>query len=185
MALSLAAPGELVRVAAGTYAEIFHLNETVMLVGEDAATTIIEGYGWSPVIDVQTGVQARISGFTIRGGEVTFGGGVFVGWRGHLELEDTVVTMNQADTGGGIYVECEGSAILDHVTIQENTASGRGGGLAACGSTILTDSTVRLNSAPWGGGVAINGATHHRPDDHRRQHRPRISAVEASSTRAG
>jgi hypothetical protein len=158
-ALDLAGPGELVRVAAGTYSETIHVDEPVMLLGDDPATTVIEGHGWAPVIDVQTGAQANVSGFTVRGGQVQFGAGVFVGWRAHAELENLVVTLNQAEImGGGVYVECEGGAVLDRVTITGNTAGERGGGLSACGGTLVTDSTISDNSAPWGGGVAVQGA---------------------------
>lgn len=159
-ALDRAGPGEVVHVAPGTYSERLFITEPVMLVGDDPATTVIQGHGWGPVVEVQTGAQASLSGFTIRGGQVERGAGVFVGWRAHAELENLVVTMNQAAVmGGGVYVECEGGAILDRVAITGNTAGDRGGGLGACGGTLVTDSEISLNSAPWGGGVAIQGAT--------------------------
>jgi hypothetical protein len=157
-ALDIAGPGEVVHVAAGAYSEIVRIDEPVMLVGEDAVTTIIEGHGWDPVVDIFPFAHAVMSGFTVRNGRVQFGAGIYVGWRAHLELEDTIVTMNQAEImGGGVYVECEGGATLDRVTITGNTAAERGGGLATCGGTTVTDSDITLNSAPWGGGVAIQG----------------------------
>jgi Leucine-rich repeat (LRR) protein len=159
-ALDVAGPGEVVHVAAGTYTEIVRIDEPVRLVGEDAGTTIIQGHGWSPVIDIFPFAHASISGFTIRNGQVQFGAGIYVGWRALLELEDAIVTMNQAEImGGGVYVECEGGATLDGVTIAGNSSNERGGGLSACGGTFVNDSFISDNTAPWGGGVAIQGAT--------------------------
>ncbi|MGD8441046.1 MAG: choice-of-anchor Q domain-containing protein, partial [Holophagae bacterium] len=157
-ALAMAGPGEVVHVAPGTYTETLGIDETVMIVGAGPSTTIIEGWGWSPVIDIHPFNQLELSGVTIRNGQVQFGAGVYVGWRGRLELSDAVVTMNSAEImGGGVYVECEGGAVLDRVTITGNTAGERGGGLGACGWTQVVDSTVTQNSAPWGGGAAFVG----------------------------
>jgi hypothetical protein len=157
-ALNMAAPGEVVHLAAGTYTETLPIDEPVMLVGAGAGTTVIEGWGWAPVVDIFPFAQLDLSGVTIRNGQVQFGAGVYVGWRGRLEMRDAVVTMNDAEImGGGIYVECEAGAVLENLVITGNTAGERGGGLAACGWTRLVDSSVSQNSAPWGGGVAING----------------------------
>jgi hypothetical protein len=110
------------------------------------------------VVDVFPFSQLDLSGVTIRNGQVQFGAGVYVGWRGRLEMRDAVVTMNHAQImGGGVHVECEAGAVLERVTITDNMADERGGGLGACGWTHLVDSSVSGNSAPWGGGVAVNG----------------------------
>lgn len=158
-ALDLAGPGEEVRVAAGTYHENIHIDEPVMLVGEDAVTTVLDGHGWSPVLQIHSEQQANVSGLTIQGGQVEAGGGIFVSWRGHLELEDAVVTGNWADNGGGIFVDCEASASLEMVSILENTAGQIGGGIGGCGAIVVSDGAVSLNSAPWGGGIATHGTT--------------------------
>jgi nitrous oxidase accessory protein NosD len=158
MALGRAGPGEVIHIAPGTYTETLGIDKPIMLVGADPATTIIEGWGWAPVIDVFQFSQLDLSEVTIRNGQVQLGAGVYVGWRGRLEMRDAVVTMNNAQImGGGIYVECEAGVVLERVTITGNTAGERGGGIGACGWTRLIDSSVIGNSASWGGGVAING----------------------------
>jgi Leucine-rich repeat (LRR) protein len=159
-ALGLAGPAEMVHVAAGTYAENFFIDEPVMLVGEDPATTVVVGHGGGPVIDINSGVHAAISGLTIRNGESGHGGGVFAAPWARLELEDSVITENwAAEHGGGIFVDCDASAVLDRVSIAENASNQFAGGLGACGSIVLRDSEVSLNSARWGGGIATHGNT--------------------------
>ena len=92
--------------------------------------------------------DVSITGITLRGGMVDFGGGgILFRGAGTLTLVDTVVTGNQASNGGGIYSEYEGSIVLQSSTLSGNTAeSGKGGGIHAVdGDVSLTDSIVSGN----------------------------------------
>jgi parallel beta-helix repeat protein len=66
-AIEAAAPGDTVYVRAGTYFEHVVLDKQIVLQGEDAASTIIDGGGSGPVVHL-TADGLTIQGFTIQHG---------------------------------------------------------------------------------------------------------------------
>jgi hypothetical protein len=158
-AICLAAPGDQVVVAPGTYHEnIYFCGGDVILRSSnprDAATvasTIIDGGGYGPCVWFAGTESERciLSGFTIRNGNAAYGGGVYGSWHSktHATIENNIITGNRADGGGGLY-DCFG-------TIQNNVVSGNsainGGGLDCCFGTIQNN-VVSGNSAVDGGGL--------------------------------
>jgi len=63
-----AAPGDTIIVRKGIYPENVIVNQTVTLVGENSATTIIDGQGIDTVLSLNN-TTISVSGFTIRNGE--------------------------------------------------------------------------------------------------------------------
>jgi hypothetical protein len=117
------------------------------------------------VLTVAAGVTAVVRNLSIKGGQATFGGGIFN--RGTLTLRDSNVTGNNATTqdatglsgGGGIWNNFDGTVALKGCRVTGNTATSRargqsrGGGIDNEGTMTLEDSVVSGNSAAWGGGI--------------------------------
>ena len=92
------------------------------------------------------------------------GGQVYSGNSTELNIRNTLLTGGIARDGGGICVVSQTVAMLENVTIEQNTATvasgGIGGGLyvADNADVILSRSTIRLNTAKWGGGFSVRNA---------------------------
>ena len=182
-AIAVANPGDVIRVAGGTYAGPITVVEELTLIG---------GYvpGFGPIIEPPTfpayyatisggGVPVQITaGFiitpttvTLRGLKVTAGsgGGVRVQGMGIGPLEVTLENMDihhnaNAANGGGVAVTGSQTKLsLLGSTVRNNSATSSGGGVYAGGSAQMElgdDTVVSSNSAPGGsgGGVAVSGA---------------------------
>ncbi len=140
----------------------------VTIVGEGAATTVIDAAGLDRVFHVLGGASLELQGVTIRGGVVTGsndGGGI--NNLGTTTLTDVVVTANtSADDGGGI--NNAGQLTLTRTTVSANVASRTGGGIRNTGLLTIVDSTIggfddgmgtdTRNVAGQSGGGLINTA---------------------------
>lgn len=67
-AINTANPGDIIMVTAGIYDENIVVNKTVSIIGENLATTIIDGGGRGNVIAI-TSPNVVINGFTIQNGK--------------------------------------------------------------------------------------------------------------------
>jgi CSLREA domain-containing protein len=143
--------GTIVDLPAGTY----DLTEGPLpaggsrfLRGAGARTTTITATNRSRVVSVNVG-DISISGVTISDGNVPEGegGGIHVAPGTDLNLFDSSVVGNTAETGGGIY--SAGTTRIERSTIAHNSAEGetpRGGGLAVVADdTDLLDTTISAN----------------------------------------
>jgi CSLREA domain-containing protein len=95
-------------------ASVITIGDTggVIIQGNGAGTTVVDGGGVTQVLSIPGGVPANISGLTVQNG------------------------LNAAD-GGGIWLQ--GSVVLDHVTVRDNVVTGtsnNGGGIYVGGSTV-------------------------------------------------
>ncbi len=119
-----------------------------------------------------TAVTAILSGLTIQGGLSPMGlpsGGIDAGSNTNLEIRDTIVRNNRADTssgsnfgdsdGGGIGTS--GNLLLNNASVINNSAEDFGGGIAMlnAGTLSITNSVISNNtSGNQGGGIwAGNG----------------------------
>ena len=120
--------------------------------------------------DPKTPVCGRheITGTLIEGNKVLndygIGGGIHVGTRSQVNIENSIISKNAAADGGGIVAYTADSVILNHVVITENQANVGAGILTltmnACNTEFkLTNNTeVKNNTATYyGGGVMAWG----------------------------
>jgi hypothetical protein len=134
-AISLAASGDTVTVAAATYTENLTINIIVKVIGSGASTTIIDGGGVRSVVTISnTTAHVTLSSLTIRNGKATSGGGI--NNSGTLTLTNSTVSGNSAP------IPC---IRLFMVCISRGTASG--GGIYNSGALIISDSIISGNHA--------------------------------------
>ncbi len=154
------APGEQIFVAPGIYHESLGIGHPIRIIGDGAATTVIDAGDSSTVIWVGWGQNLRMSALTLRNGTNNLGGGVYVAPFGVFDFTDGVIADSHAiSLGGGLFVDHEGGARLERVAVVNNTAGENGGGVGSAWGThvLIADSTVSGNHAPWGGGLHLSG----------------------------
>jgi len=165
-AISLAASGDFIMVAAATYTENLTIPFSLRVIGADASTTIIDGGGVNTVVTISSsGAQVTLSQVTIRNGNAyAHGGGVLN--EGALMISKSTITGNNAGntsvfgSGGGILNTDTGTLIINNSTISDNTSSAAGGGIASGGPLIIINSSVTGNNTlGYGGGIASGGPT--------------------------
>jgi len=116
-AISLAASGDSIMVAAATYTGNLSIGFSLNIIGSGDATTTIDGGGVHSVVTISSGTaHVTLSRFTIRHGLAVNGAGVDNA--GTLIMNNSVITGNVAQSsttfsrGGGIYnhtLECGNS----------------------------------------------------------------------------
>jgi hypothetical protein len=164
-AIGLAADGDTILVAPGTYVETIDLLGKRLVIESTggAAVTTIDGNGGGSTVSVKTGepVGTAIRGFTITGGTgqdvqhegfftpldlVHGGGGVLVGTAAHpsnVELSNCVITGNSVVPPGPTPAfNCGGGVYLSD------------------GKLVLKDCTLSGNTARSGAALAMLGFTH-------------------------
>lgn len=168
-AIDAAQRGDEVRVAPGTWFEHidFH-GRRIHVVGEAGPqATILDGAGAAgPVVTAASreGSGTSISGFTIRNGRAAAGGGIEVGGRAWLRVENNDIRGNQACKGGGIHVAHAAAEIVGN-RILDNATEGCGGGESGGGvyvwdghHTVIGGNLVARNrAAASGGGLRLRG----------------------------
>ena len=171
-AINIAAPGDTVIVADGTYAPITTANKAITIQSVNgAAVTIIDGGGTARCAtlgvsdywwDWWWGTDTILTGFTLANGWASSGGGAVGGTLNNCTLAGNTadsdgggaynstlntctVTGNTAYIGGGVY-----GSTLNNCTITGNTAGYAGGGAS---DSTLDNCTITGNTADVGGGV--------------------------------
>jgi len=119
-AINSAQPGDTIFVHEGIYYERIEINKTVSLVGEDRATTVVDGEEIGTVIKV-TSDDAHISGFTIQNaGGKPVDWGILIGESKNVTISNNIIKDNYC----GIQLqEASNSNIIDNILI-ENYVSG-------------------------------------------------------------
>jgi hypothetical protein len=173
-AISLAASGDSIMVAAATYKENLNIGSSINVIGSTASSTIVDGGGVNTVVTVgNSGGQVTLSQLTIRDGNYPSGGGIYNS--GALRVIDSVISGNFARYwGGGIYNS--GALTVINSTVTSNKVSNTcglycasdGGGIYNYSGTVaISNSTLSGNSvvrqcarcAAAGGGIYnLNGA---------------------------
>jgi predicted outer membrane repeat protein len=92
----------------------------------------------------------------VAGNSASYGGGVFQGNTGRVDVVDSRIELNQASVdGGGLYVN--GDAALTNTQVLTNTANRHGGGLhVGSGRADVFGGTFAGNRATTGNGGGIN-----------------------------
>lgn len=163
-AISLAASGDTIQIAAATYQENLSIPVNLTLNGAKASTTIVDGTSTANVFTVGAGISLTLSNLTVQNG-VGYSGGGGVDNAGTLTVKNSNFYTNTALSGG---------AILNTgtVTISNATFSGNSpyffGHSASCGaidnrSTMTITASTFLNNYANNnttyGGAICNGAT--------------------------
>ena len=158
--IDAASDNDTVLVAPGNYVENVHFGgKNIILTGtnpfdpDTVANTIIQpGKGGGSVVAFQ-GTEDEtcvLSGFTIRDGDSSIGGGVRGGTtdaHAHATIRHNVISSNVANQGAGL-AYCDG--LIENNTISENHGY-NGGGLYQCNGMIRRN-TISGNTADYAGG---------------------------------
>ncbi len=162
-AIDMAAEGNHILVAAGTYVEnIDFLGKEITLQSESGAEmTVIDGnwVGSAVVFYLGETESTVLDGFTIRNGFSYEGGGIYCSLSSPT-ITNCTISANMADTdGGGIY-SYRSSPTITNCVISENFAVTRGSGIICGESTTITNCMVLGNSAGYeGGGISCGDST--------------------------
>lgn len=185
--LAAANPGDVIRVASGSYPANLLINESVTLEGGWNSTftlrdpalqvTTIQPTANASVVSIfgtfgaPEQVRPVLDGFTITGGTAdagsNHGGGVSVR-NSNATLRDCVITANRAYLlGGGVWLQHSPSVLFERVRITANVVDtqgslGLGGGVNAENSgASFVDSSIEGNSIDGlggqGGGIFAGG----------------------------
>lgn len=131
------------------------ITSKIILKGQGAATTIIDGESLDRVLHVHQGA-VKISKLTLTNGSAASigGGGIYIANGAKLTLTQVAVRVNRAHQGGGILNE--GTLVMNQSTLSENQSETRAGGLDNSGTATLKNSTISNNTAMASGGGIFN-----------------------------
>ena len=173
-AINVAANGDIVLVAPGTYQENIDFSGKAIKVtsSNGPAVTIIDGGKVAPVATFISGESqlSVLSRFTIQNGTATFsssydGGGIYIS-NSSPTISGNIIQNNTAcNGGGGVAVEFS-SAVLRGNVIRNNSQAGCSGGtgggginVGGAGSVQLIGNTIENNSwGSGGGGISLFAA---------------------------
>jgi hypothetical protein len=158
-AISRAASGDTIRVAAATYKESLTISKSLKVIGSGARTTIVDGGGGTVFTITNSSAVVTLSNMTVANGEG-------ISNRGRLTISNSAVSGNAvfcnvrecSALGGGIYNI--GTLTISNSTISGNMVncnsyfcSALGGGIYNTGALTISNSTVSGNMA----GAGITG----------------------------
>jgi hypothetical protein len=173
-AISLAASGDSIRLAAATYTENLAIGINLNVIGAGARTTIIDGNEANIVIDIYNRRVVTLSNITIRHGFHSFGAGID-NENGLLTINNSTISGNTSfvpyccAAGGGIYNNGSGVLTINNTTVTGNSTgcgslgcAARGGGIYNNGMLVINNSTIAGNTrvgpgALQGGGIGNYG----------------------------
>ena len=153
-AISLAASGDTIQIAAATYQENLSIPFNLKLNGAQAATTIVDGTTTSNVFTVGAGISLTLSNLTIKNG-VGYSGGGGVDNAGTLTVSKSNFYVNTALSGGAILNT--GKAIISTTNFSSNSPYFFGHS-ASCGA-IDNRSTMRITASTFFNNYANNNFT--------------------------
>jgi hypothetical protein len=175
-AISIAASGDSILVAAAPYAESLNIGISLNIVGSGAATTIIEGGGFRGATISSATAHVILSNLTIRNNHVSTqcetpgGGGVYN--IGTLTIMNSIISGNTAFganyrlinvgcgvDGGGIFNS--GTLTIDNSTVSANSVTVGGCYLvgtfsSATGGAIWSSGTLTINNSTITGNTAVS-----------------------------
>jgi len=167
LAINDAEVDDTVLVHPGVYQSIDFIGKAILVGSEfilngDARSienTIIDAESSGHVVRFQTFENrfSRLSGFTIRNGRATDGGGIYCPQASPI-LSHLIITNNYVtEDGGGIYGTEGSSPIISDVIIRENTSAEQGAGMyfAEDCDPRLTNVLIERNHGSSGGGIYI------------------------------
>jgi len=175
-AISLAASGDTIMVAAATYTEWLTIDTSLNMIGSDAATTIIDARGGGRRATISSAsAHVILSNLTIRNANISgfcgTPGGAGISNIGTSTIMNSIVSGNTASahtfvgaenagcgiTGGGILNS--GTMTIDNSTVSANSVwvygcfvigtfcSATGGAISSSGTLTIKNSAISGNTA--------------------------------------
>jgi hypothetical protein len=156
-ALTMAAAGDSVLLACGTYHEHdVTVRKSVTLTSETGASDCVtmDGGHAGSVLHIEGLAAPTVIGLTITGGRASFGGGIWAGSGAAPSFRDCVFAANNAAEGGGAYC-FHTTPRFTRCEFRGNTADYWGGGLSCFDNTspLITDCLFTGNCAGIAGGA--------------------------------
>lgn len=146
---------------------------SILIRGDDARTTVIEGNGSDRLFDVDPfseGAALTLLDMSVRdGASDEMGGNILVRGQGTFNSRRVTIADGVATQGGGLAIQASGQASLIETTVvgngtfaAQNETGGEGGGVFAGGNDLeIVNSTIVGNDAEGsGGGVAVLEGTY-------------------------
>lgn len=129
---------------------------TMSILGAGARETVIIGASPGRVFSIGGPGTVTIADLTIRGGRTSGNGGGIELLGGSLTCTRCFILDNRASFGGGVHANDGTTLVLDQSVVAGNrTTTGGGGGLRVGGAATLTDTLVTQNRAlASGGGIS-------------------------------
>ncbi|GIK54765.1 MAG: hypothetical protein HND44_04905 [Chloroflexi bacterium] len=184
-AVSRAAHGDTIQIAAGVYDETLDISLELTLIGAGTENTFLDGGNSHRVLTASSNNLTLVD-LTIQNGRTTNqngggiynfgtltlqntrvlsntavnGGGAAIFNASDLTVQDSEISGNTADSvGGGIYGWTNTAVTVTHSLIAHNEGN-QGGGIYSLGTAVLSNSTIQDNFAPaFGGGLTMfNGS---------------------------
>jgi hypothetical protein len=157
-AIVAAQDGDTVLVAPGTYYEMinFHGKGITVQSEQGPLVTIIDGHqklGPLVTFNFGEGGTSILSGFTVRNGIASFGGGIFI-QRASPVIKNNIIVHNEAVVGAGILMDRSG-AVIEENEIVNNRFSATGFDQSGAGILIVGSGSARISR----NSVVGNGAT--------------------------
>ena len=155
-AINAANNGDIVVIPGKVYTESLTVNKDITLTGASSVTTIIHAVTGQRVINVTSGHNLHLENLTLTGGRTSGGGGGVSVDNGSLIIVNCVIDDNWASYGGGVFQGNAGRVDVSGSRIERNHADNHGGGLYVNGNAALTNTLVLTNTATWdGGGLTV------------------------------
>ena len=137
---------------------------TITIDGSSLSQPItISGGSVNRTFQVDSGVQAVLSGLVLTGGVVNeqfvLGGGGAIFNNGTLTVQGTTIAGNKVISGGGGAIDNAGTLTVQNSTITGNSADSGSGGIQNDGTLTATGSTFAGNNGFQGGAVYLDGAS--------------------------
>ena len=142
-AINAASPGDTIYVYNGTYCENVVLNKTLHLIGENNATTIVDGLGLYTNIVLITAQEVRIEAFTIRNHNVNGGSSIKVQSNNAIINNNIITNTHVTDITQGIGVWSEST---ENITIVGNMISKNYYGIKPGFNSTIRGNVISNNS---------------------------------------
>jgi len=167
-AINVAVSGDTVLVQPGTYYENINYNGKNIVIGSLILTTgdtsyisqtVIDGNEEGSVVTVNSGEDSTtvLSGFTIKNGLATHGGGILV-WNSTVKLKQMIIDDNIAtDQGGGVFIVQSNNVLIEDCKFSNNTSVSSGAAIQYHqGSTgKIVDTIVENNVSGYSGVIYV------------------------------
>ena len=154
-AIDAASDGDEIVVSIGVWKEQIDFSGKSLLIRSDvgAEETVIDAGHKGSVVTCSSGDGTIVEGFTIRNGEATLGGGIYV-QNASPTFRLCMIDFNTANQGGGVYARL-GNPVFDQCVFSFNTAEDGDGIWAKQSRPELTSCIFAGDSIGWESGEMV------------------------------